>query len=282
MTYLRAALPLFASLLLIALLLPKAGATYLQVEGPVSSQLSNGSSLYLGKVGPGESFYVLASATTANQTGTVINIGWDTLEAENLPSGWSSEPSPLYENPMKMKITVAPNAANGTYTVALKAVNVGNYSRLGNLTINAYINVTPDVFTSNVTPTRLVAGVGQPVNLYLWINNTGASDDPFLINAYGLPAWNSPVKVIAAHSTKNYYLYPIFMNEPGVYHFNLTINATTSPLIRKSYPIELVTQASVINDYGATGQGVPLSPIIYEPAYALMLLAKGVYTLIFR
>ncbi len=282
MTDMRVLLPIFASLLLISLLLPKVGATYLVVQGPVSSRLSNNSSLYLGKVGPGESFYVLASATTANQTGTVINIGWDTLGAVNLPSGWSSESSPLYENPMKMKITVAPDAQNGTYMVALRAVNVGNYSKLGNLTINAYINVTPDVFTSNVTPTKLFAGVGQPVNLNIWINNTGASDDPFMINAYGLPAWNSPVEVIAAHSTRNAYLYPVFANEPGVYRFNLTINSTTSQLIRKSYPVELVVQASVINDYGATGQGVALSPIIYEPAYALMLLAKGIYTLIFR
>lgn len=282
MTYMRGMLPIFASIMLLGLLLPMAGATYLQVQGPVAGNLTNGGRISLGKVGPGESFYVLASAATANQTGKVINIGWDTLEATNLPSGWSAEPSPLYENPMKMKITVAPNAQNGTYSIVLTAVNVGNYSRLGNLTIYTYINVTPNVFTSNVTPTKLVAGVGQPINLNLWINNTGASDDPFLINAYGLPAWNVPVKVIAAHSTKNDYLYPIFMNEPGVYSFNLTINATTSQLIRKSYPVQLVVQASVINDYGATGQGVPLSPIIYEPAYALMLLAKGAYSLVFR
>jgi len=282
MTDMRGLLPIFASILLIASLLPMVGATYLLVQGPVPGNLTNGGSISLGKVGPGESFYVLASATTTNQTGKAINIGWDTLTASTLPSGWTSEPSPLYENPMKMKITVAPNAPNGTYTIVLRAVNVGNYSKLGNLTIDAYINVTPHVFTSNVTPTKLVAGVGQPVNLNLWINNTGASDDPFLINAYGLPAWNMPVKVVAARSMKSEYVYPVFINEPGVYYFNLTINSTTSQLIRKSYPIELVAQASVINDYEATGQGVPLSPIIYEPAYALMLLARGVYALILR
>lgn len=283
MTGMRGLLPLFASLTLISLLLPAVGATYLQIQGPVSpGPLPNNGSIYLGKIGPGESFYVLASATTTNQTGTTINIGWDKLEALNLPVGWSSDPSLLYANPMKMKVTVAPNAANGTYEFGIRAVNVGNYSKLGNLTVNAYVNVTPDVFTSNVTPTRVVVGVGQPINLDIMINNTGASDDPFLINAYGLPAWDVPVKVIAMHSTKNNYVYPVFVNESGVYDFNLTINSTTSQLIRKSYPIQLVAQSSVITDYGATGQGVVLSPIIYEPAYALMLLIKGAYALVFR
>jgi len=36
----------------------------------------------------------------------------------------------------------------------------------------------------------------------------------------------------------------------------------------------LIIQQSVLNDYSATGQGVLISPIIYEPAYAFMLLLK--------
>lgn len=164
MTGMRDPLPIFASLALITLLLPTVGATYLQVEGPISSgQLPNNASIYLGKVGPGESFYVLASATTTNQSGAVVNIGWDRLEAVNLPgSAWQQEPSLLYADPMKLKITVPSYASNGTYEFGIRAVNVGNYSKLGNLTINAYVNVTPDVFTSSVTPTEIVAGVGSP------------------------------------------------------------------------------------------------------------------------
>lgn len=257
-------------------------AMYLTVEGPVSGLLFNNGTINLGKVGPGESFYILASAATANQSGAIVNIGWDTLQAVQLPDGWSSEASPLYQNPMKMKITVAPYAENGTYRIVIMAVNVGNYSKLGNLTFTAYINVTPSVFAPSVTPTSLATGVGQPTNLQIVINNTGASDDPFLINAQGLPAWNVPTEVIASHSTANSYLYPVFVGEPGIYHFNLTINSTTSPLLHQSFPITLTAQSSLINDFSATGQGVVLSPIIYEPAYAVMLLLSDVYHLIFR
>ena len=53
---------------------------------------------------------------------------------------------------MKMKITVAPSTLPGTYKMTIKAVNIGNYSKLGNLTFDAYINVTNDVFSFVVTP----------------------------------------------------------------------------------------------------------------------------------
>ncbi|MGA3020773.1 MAG: hypothetical protein ABSD68_02385 [Candidatus Micrarchaeales archaeon] len=255
---------------------------YLLVQGPVSQLIYSNGSINLGKVGPGESFYILASATTSNQSGAIINIGWDTLEAVDLPNGWSAQASPLYENPMKMKVTVAPFATEGNYKMIIRAVNVGNYSKLGNLTFSAYINVSTDVFISSVTPQVVDVGPGEPINLKVIINNTGASDDPFMINAYGLPAWNFPVEVIASHSTNNTYAYPVSVNEPGVYGFNVTINSTTSPLIHHTYPVTLTAKASVLNDYRATGQGVILSPIIYEPSYALMLLISDIYHLIFK
>ncbi len=257
-------------------------AMYLNVEGPVNGTLYNNGSIFLGKVGPGESFYVLASPTTTNATGFLVNIGWDTLEAVKLPYGWSAQPSPLYENPMKMKITVAPNAPYGMYEITLRAVNIQNYSRLGNLTFNAYINVTPDVFALNVVPKVAEAGVGQPVNLLITINNTGISDDPFVINAYGLPAWNISDTVIALHGKTSKFIYPVFVNEPGVYKFNLSVSSATSPLIHKEYQIKLTGIASISNDYGSINEGVVLSPVIYEPAYAVMLFLKDLYNYIFR
>ena len=273
---------LFAMFIASCLTLAAVNATYLQISGPVSAALHQNDSIQLGKVGPGESFYVLASAATTNASGSEINIGWDTLKAVSLPDGWSAQASPLYENPMKLKITVAPTAATGNYTMVLQAVNIGNYSRLGNLTINARIEVTLDVLDTNVLPGKLLAGVGQPVNLNVYMNNTGASDDPFIIEATGLPVLNAPYEVIAKHGSVSRFLYPVFVNEPGVYPFNLTINSTTSPLIHKTYKEELVVQSSVLNDYSATGQGLVISPLIYEPSYAFMLLLNSVYKLIFK
>jgi hypothetical protein len=261
---LRYALPLFAALALIGL----AGATYVSVQGPVNANLTNNGFVYLGKVGPGESFYVLASATTTNASGSVVNIGWDRLEAINLPSGWSMQASPLYENPMKLKVSV-PYNISGTYNLTIRAVNVGNYSRLGNLTFTAQVDVTNNVFNVSVSPRNISAGVGQPVDINVKIVNTGIADEPFNISAQGLPAWNFSDDVIALHSRTSSFVYPVYVNEPGIYPFNLTITSATGHLVQNEYPISFSVVASLYNDYSAIGNGVVLSPVIFEPVYAI-------------
>ena len=257
-------------------------ATYLNVLGPASAVLQNGQSIYLGKVGPGESFYVEASASTTNASGFLINIGWDRLASANLPAGWYSQPSLLYENPMKIKVTVPPTDLNGTYNFTLEAINVGNESKLGNLSVTAHVNVTPNVFNLSVAPVNIRSGIDQPTNLYITVNNTGISDDPFSINVYGLPAWNVSEQVVALHATQSTYVYPVYVNESGNYQFNLTVSSTTSPLIKRSYPISLVASASLFNDYSAVGQGVILSPVVFYPSYELMLFLSYVYNTIFH
>lgn len=268
---------LFSSILLLT---GVNATTYLGVIAPVSTAIYSNQSFYLGKVGPGESFYVLATPNTTNMNGTYVNIGWDTLQAVNLPKGWSSQASPSYENPMKMKITVSSNAQYGTYTLEIRAVNFQNYSGLGNLTFFGLVNVTPNVFKVSVSPTSLSSGIGQPTNLYITINNTGISDDPFVIHAEGLPVWNVSDEVISLHSTKNTFTYPIFGNEPGVYGFNLTVTSATSSMLTESFPLKLTVQESLFNDYNAVGNGIGLSPIIFEPAYVFMSAIYYAYTLV--
>ncbi|MDE1823651.1 MAG: hypothetical protein KGH50_04990, partial [Candidatus Micrarchaeota archaeon] len=194
-----------------------------------------------------------------------------------LPSGWSAQASPLYENPMKLKITTAPDTPNGVYTIVIRAVNVQNYSKLGNLTINAKVNVTQNVVDFTVSPTNISVGTGQPTNIRITINNTGISDDPFYISARGLPAWNVSDQVIALHSTKGTYIYPVYVNEPGTYNFNMIVSSSTSPLIHSDFAMRMVAQASLLNDYSAVGQGVVLSPVIFQPSYSLMLLLSDIY-----
>lgn len=261
---LRHALPLLAVIALIGL----AGATYVSVQGPVNANLTNNGFVYLGKVGPGESFYILASATTTNASGAVVNIGWDRLEAVNLPGGWSMQASPLYENPMKLKVSV-PYNISGTYNLTIRAVNVGNYSRLGNLTFTSQVDVTNNVFNVSVSPRNISAGVGQPVDINVKIVNTGIADEPFNISAQGLPAWNFSDDVIALHSRTSSFVYPVYVNEPGIYPFNLTITSATGHLVQDEYPISFSVVASLYNDYSAIGNGVVLSPVIFEPVYAI-------------
>jgi len=191
-----------------------------------------------------------------------------------VPSGWTFQPSPLYANPMKLKITVAQNAPNGTYPIVARAVNIGNYSGLGNLTFTAFINVTPNVLVANLSPTVIHAGVGQPADLRIFVNNTGASDDPFLLYTEGLPAFAEKYEVIAKKDTPTTFYLPVYENEPGVYHFKLFVASATSPLVKKMFSETLVVNVSLGNDYAALGQGILISPLIYEPAYVIMQLLR--------
>ncbi|MEM0201205.1 MAG: hypothetical protein QXD23_02265 [Candidatus Micrarchaeaceae archaeon] len=257
-------------------------ATYVAIQGPVNYTIYNNGSVYLGKVGPGESFYVLANASTTNKTGYLVNLGWDTLTAIKLPNGWYAQQSPSYSNPMRIRITVSPNSTNGRYPVILRAVNFNNYSRLGNLTFTIYVNVSTNVFSVNVNSNTLYSGVNQPVNINININNTGISDDPFLIYAQGLPSWNVTDSVISLHGKNTHFSYPVFIGQPGKYYLNLTVSSSSSRFLKRSYPILFQVNTTIYNDYKALGSGISISPVIFEPAYAFMSLIQYLYSLMFH
>ena len=251
-----------------------AGASYVNVIEPYNATVQNNGSIYLGKVGPGQTFFVTISASTTNSTGTVLNLGWNKFVATGIPAGWLVQNSSLYNPTLSAKITVAPNASNGTYVFNLTAINIGNYSKLGSLSFKVYVNVTPDVFVLYVHPTDISAGPGEPASVYVLINNTGVSDSPFVISAQGLPGVNYTQTVIALHNTTQQFVYGIYENEPGIYNINLRVSSISSPRIYKETGVSLNIAASVPNDYEALGQGALAFPIIYEPAYAIMYLIQ--------
>ncbi|MGI0100873.1 MAG: hypothetical protein ACREBH_04125 [Candidatus Micrarchaeaceae archaeon] len=270
---------LVALIITFGLLLTVQHAVYVNVTEPYNATVQQNGSIYLGKVGPGQPFYVTISPETTNSTGALFTIGWDELVASSLPSGWITENSPLYTTP-SVKIAVSPSAANGTYDFNLTAINIGNYSKLGSLRFKAYVNVTPDVFKLDVMPSYINAGPGVPVEIYVDINNTGVSDSPFNITVHNLPAWNRSTTVIALHHTQDKFTYPVYEDEPGQYHIQLYVSSMASPLLYKQSNITLTVKASIPNDYAALGQGALAFPIIYAPSYAVMylisLLAKHI------
>ena len=249
-----------------------AGASYVSVVEPYNATVKTNGSMYLGKVGPGQTFFVTISGTTTDSTGNVLNLGWNKLVATDIPAGWLVQNSSLYNPTLSVKMTVAPNASNGTYAFNLTAINIGNYSKIGSIRFKAYVNVTPNVFILYVHPTSISAGPGEPASVYVQINNTGVSDSPFVISSQGLPGVNSTQTVIALHSTTQQFVYAIYENEPGIYGLKLRVSSLSSPRIYKETSISLKIAASVPNDYEALGQGALAFPIIYAPAYAIMYL----------
>lgn len=245
---------------------------YVTMLQPSNATILQRGSVYLGKVGPGQTFYITISSTTQNSSGYMYQLGWNQLSASSLPRGWLVQNSPLNIETPSIKITVSPTAPNGTYGFNVTALNIGNYSGLGNVEFAAYVNVTPNVFKLNVTQTNITSAPGVPYNIYVNINNTGVSDAPFNITLHGLPAWNSSKTVIALHHTQDSFVYPIYVDEPGVYHISLYVSSTSSPLIYKQTKIKFTTKATLAGDYAALGQGALAFPIVYAPAYAVMYL----------
>lgn len=259
------------------ILLTTASASYVNVIEPFNGTVNNNGTIFLGKVGPGQTFYITVSSATTNNTGTLINYGWNQLLASDVPSGWTVANSSLNNQLLSVKIRVAPNAPNGTYAFNLTAVNLGNYSKIGVLRFRALINVTPDVFRLNVSPTQINTGPGQPSQIYVTINNTGVSDSPFIITAQGLPALNISKSVIALHHTQENFTYPLYEDEPGQYQAVINVSSSSSPLVHKTINVNLTVQASLLSDYQAIGQGSLAFPIIYEPAYAIMHLISYLF-----
>lgn len=264
--------------LVTALLLVSAAAlssaTYISIVEPYNATLYNNGTIYLGKVGPGQPFYITAESAAVNASGTVIERGWNHMYATGLPGSWVVSNSSIYSKYLSVKITPYANAANGTYMFNVTAENFGNYSKLGAVRFTAYVNVTPDVFALSVSPTNISVGPGQPASVLVNINNTGVSDAPFHITTLGLPAWNSSMEVIALHDTSKTFSYPVYEDEPGLYSATMYVSSVASPLVHKESGITLLVQASVPNDYSAIGSGSVAFPIIYEPAYAVMYLIR--------
>ena len=261
---------------LLTIIIGAAGASSVSVLEPYNATVNHGGSILLGKDGPGQTFYVTISAVTTNSSGTVFSRGWNKMVATGVPSGWIVQNSSQNGAELSVKIDPSPSAANGTYAFNLTAINTGNYSKLGSVEFGALINITPDVFKLQVTPTQISTGPGQPASIYVTINNTGVSDSPFIINMTGLPAWNTSKSVIALHGTVGNFTYPVYENEPGVYQAQLNVSSGSSPLVYKKSGVTLSIQASLLNDYNAVGQGAIAFPIIYQPVYAIMYIISQI------
>ncbi len=266
----------FAALVLVSS--AASASSYVSVVEPYNLTVHNNGTVYLGKVGPGQTFYVTIASATQNSTGAAFEYGWNELYVSGAPSGWISANSALNTKYLSAQITPSSSAPNGTYSFNLTAINTGNYSKLGSVTFKVYVNVTPDVFSVNVSPTTLSVGPGEAATIYVTINNTGVSDSPFDISMTGLSSWNLTESVIALHHTQKQFTYTAYESVPGTYHTVLHVSSAQSPMISREANITIATRSGIANDYVALGGGPVAFPIMYEPIYAVQYLISLLFT----
>jgi len=268
-------------LVLVSVFAMTASGVYVTADAPVSKLLTSGESIELGSAGPGQTVVLVMERVSDGGTcpNNLCSDGWDTVVPVEVPSDWEVEASPTHENPMKMKIKIAPDAANGRYNLTLAAVDEGNYNGLGNVTFYAIVTVTRDIFDISVRPTRVDTGVGQPAVYYVTITNTGVASDPFEIKVKDgdIPVWTFRKQVLVNYGTSRVVPYEVVLDEENERAFDLQVSSLSSPLIRRDVSLVINSRSNIISDWKATTHGLMMFPILEEPLYALMGLIGNLF-----
>jgi hypothetical protein len=260
------------------LLITVANATYLNIDEPIPAKelIENSSPLNIGVAGPGQTVYIVADRSTIGSDGQYHEVGWDRLRIIDVPPGWTTEDSPWYETPMKAKIRIAPDAADGVYAFKAVAEDEGNLDGLGNITIEVNVTVSKNVFTVDIVPDEVESGVGEPAIYYIEIENAGAASDTFSITSTGVPAWRFRKDVLVPHAmdvmlpARKIIPYEVVSNEETASDVYLNITSLSSDQITMGKTVKLRATPSLISDYRATDHGLLVSPLIEYPIYSLV------------
>lgn len=267
---------LFAFVVL-ALLAAHAFAAELNVIRPVDRVVQDGSEILLGDVGPGQTVFLEANALV--ESGGKFGLGgrWDRLEITDVPEGWNSEDSLLYEQPLKARVKVAPDAADGDYVILARAVDIDGQEELGQVDLRLRVRVTRGVFAMEVEPTRVETGATQPASFTITIRNSGVASDAFEISSDGVPAWNFRKTVFVPYGTARQVQYEFASSEEGEYAPVIRVRSVSSPLVGGEKKVSLGVSTSLWSDYRATNNGLLLFPVFEQAAYSVMGLISNLF-----
>jgi len=254
-----------AFLALLALLSP---AYPLSILSPVSSEISGGSEISFGVVGPGQTFAVVVEPKVA--TGGRYGLGgaYDQMFATGLPSNWTSNPSKLYANPLQADVTVPKDAADGEYAVIFTVWDeAGNEGLGGNVTFTAKVMVSRDVMDMRVEPPFIAVGAGQPARYSITILNKGIANDIFTVGSIGVRNWEFRRSIYIPSGTSKTLSYEIVGNEEADYKVKLYSRSSSSDRIYAESEAGLRVNTDLFSDYRALNRGVLLFPLSEAPLY---------------
>ncbi len=267
------------ALALILLVLASAPyALQLTVYEPVATTVTDGGTVDLGVVGPGQTAYVIVESDI--KEGGIQGMGGriDQLVFTSTPRGWETTPSELYGVPMKAIIKVPADASDGEYWFTLKAVDEGNKEQLGETSFKARLVVNKDVLKMDVWPDSASTGAGQPAGYYVRISNTGVASDVFEISSEGVPDWHYTQLVFVPKGSSKVVRYEVVGNEEQEYEVKIKVRAPfSSELLKAERKVFLDINTNLLSDLQATGHGLLLFPIIEQPAYSIMGLISNLF-----
>jgi hypothetical protein len=249
------------------------------VLSPVSADVSEGSEISFGVVGPGQTFAVLVEPKLS--TGGKYGLGgsYDRLLASRLPEGWTSNPSKLYSSPMQSDVTVPKDAADGEYMVAFTLWDEAGSEGLGqNVTFSAKVQVSRDVMDMRVEPSFLSVGAGQPARYTITMLNKGIANDIFTVGSSGVSDWEFRRSVYIPSGTSKSLTYEIVGNEESDYKVKLSAQSSSSNRIFSSSEVGLRVNTDLFSDWRAVNRGVLLFPLTEAPLYFFTGLLSNLFS----
>jgi hypothetical protein len=245
---------------------------------PTKEEVEN--NYYAGTVGPGQ--VLLIAIDKQVFTGGRFGKGgyYDKAYVTSLPKGWKAENSKVFDNPLQVYITVPEHAKEGNYSLTINLEDLDNAELLGNKSINVTITVSKDVIDAELKKTSYVIGPKQPLRLNAIITNKGNAGDIFIIEVQTQRETKKkevfiPAKQIAEISQE------ISFPGKGVEKVNIAFYSKHAPNeIREEKNITVIVQGNFFEDLGASGTGVLLLFIPFQPLYNLSYLIYAMLTTI--
>jgi hypothetical protein len=261
----------------LALMLVASVAFSLDLVSPAVRNVQNGDVIDIGTIGPGQTVQLLIDAREA--TGGIHGQGglYDEAVVGDLPRGWTSQNSKLYQNPLMVTITADPDSPEGNYSTRITVIDELNGEQLGNVTFLVKVKITWDVMDFDVSPNYKTTGPGQPARFAIKITNKGSTSDVFQVSATGAKRWEFVKPVfVPAQSSKTVY-YEIVGTEEETYKTTVDVVSLASKNIADSENVTLFVRSDLLGDYKATNSGVIVFPIFEAPIYALAGLLSNVF-----
>ena len=241
-----------------------------EIIEPLSMNITEGSIINLGKIGPGQTIDIVANGVA---TGARFGIEgrWQILRVVSVPDGWQGFDSKELALSMKAGVKASNDTKDGEYRVTFRLEEDPNQQQgLGSITFQVVVTVSRDIIAATFPNERVETGVGQPARYPITLKSTSAANDVFEISAENVPSWDYRKSVhVPAGGTVNTF-YEIVSNEEKEYSPVIVIKSQSSDEVKISKELSLAVKSDVIGDLRAANNGVLIFPMALEPLYSLL------------
>lgn len=244
----------------------------IQLVSPVIREISENETVYIGKIGPGQtiSVEVYPKVFEGGKFGRGGN--YDYAYAWALPPKWKSTPSKIYGNPLQVSLTPPPDAKEGNYTIEINVEDEGNGELLGVYRFFVMVEITHDNLGLSVKPQKQTVGIDQPAVFTITIENKVDSGDIFIVSSQGVPGWEFSKPVYVPPRSNKSIAYEIVYSEEELFAGKIYTQSQSSPVVRQEVGFAVDVRSDFISDCKAVNRGT----LLFSPFEGLIYSLAGI------